>query len=60
MVLYDEYAYIDIRINGDRLCTAYTDRSNANGPDPGPTSCSAVTFAAEGKNLKIPNHQQNL
>ena len=52
VVLYDEYAYIYIRINGERLCTGYADRSNANGPDPGPTSCSVVTFAAEGKNLK--------
>ena len=49
-VSYDEYAYFDIEINGETICTAFGD--HAETPDYSHTSCSGVTFAAEGKDNK--------
>ena len=49
VVYYYEYASFDIQINGEPLCTAYADRDHSPYEDEGPTSCSAATFAAEGK-----------
>ena len=43
-----EYAYFDIQINGETICTAYGDRNNSDNQDFGHTSCSAATFATEG------------
>ena len=47
-VVYFEFARIDIRINGETICTAYADRGNSPNADNGHTSCSATTYAAEG------------
>ena len=49
VVYYFEFAFFDIQINGETICTAYADRNDSNNNDPGPTSCGAVTYAAEGK-----------
>ena len=46
---YEEFAHLDIQINGETICTAFADRNNSASLDPGPTSCSATTYAAEGK-----------
>ena len=51
-VYYFEHAYFDIQINGESICTAHADRNGSDNTDPGPTSCSAATYADEGKNVK--------
>ena len=50
VVWYYEYATFDIQINGETICTAEADRNHSDNNDPGPTSCSAATYATEGKN----------
>ena len=40
-------AAFDIKINGDLLCTAYNELEETPG-DPGPATCSVVTYATEG------------
>ena len=47
-VWYTEYAYFDIEINGEPICTASADQNSSPYGVHGQTSCSAVTFAAEG------------
>ena len=42
-----EYAYFDIEINRETICTAFGDHTETS--DYSHTSCSAVTAAAEGK-----------
>ena len=49
LVWYYESAIFDIQINGETICTAYADRDHSDNAAPGPTSCSAATYAAEGK-----------
>ena len=49
IVWYLEYGYFDVQLNGETICTAYADRENLIYIDRGRTSCSAATFAAEGK-----------
>ena len=51
-VWYYEFAYFDIQINGETICTTFADRNHSDNADPGPTSCSAATYAAEGKKVK--------
>ena len=46
-VINDKFAYIDIQINGEILCTAYTDQEETPGDD-GQAACSAATYANEG------------
>ena len=57
VVQYYDFTYFDLQINGETICTAYTDRADSDHSDYGHTSCSAVTFAAEGKNLVKTHHQ---
>ena len=45
-VVYSEYAGFDIRINGEILCTAYTEQQEVG--DPGQAACSAAAYATEG------------
>ena len=40
-------AAFDIKLNGNLLCTAYNELEETPG-DPGPATCSAVTYATEG------------
>ena len=47
VVMEDEYAYLDIQINGERICTAYTDQQDSPGDD-GQAACSAVTYSVQG------------
>ena len=51
----NEFALFDIKINERSICSAYADQSDS--VDSGLASCSAVTFAAEGKiiNTKAQN-----
>ena len=44
-----EYARFDIKINGETLCTAYTDQEIPS--DDGQAACSAAVFAMEGVSL---------
>ena len=46
VVWYFEYAYIDIQINGQTLCTAYADQQEPT--DDGQATCSATTYTTEG------------
>ena len=48
IVFNDESAFFDIKINVETLCTAYADQTESPS-DYGHTSCSATTFAVEGK-----------
>ena len=42
-----KYATFDIEVNGFKLCTAYTEQFQTS-TDEAHTSCSTVTYAAEG------------
>ena len=44
---FEEASHFDIQINGEMICTAYVDQTSTT--DFGHTSCSAATYAAEGK-----------
>ena len=46
VVRYNEYAVFDIQINGETLCTAYTDQQDP--VDNGQAACSAATYVTEG------------
>ena len=46
VVYFYEYAFIDIQLNGQTLCTAFTDQEEP--ADPGQSACSAATNAIEG------------
>ena len=48
-VYYYEYAVFDIQINGEVLCTAYTDEQQNTAADYGQAACSAATYATEGE-----------
>ena len=54
VVWYFEWAYFDIQINGELICTAFADRNSSDNADSGPTSCSATTLAVEGKKFTYP------
>ena len=45
LVYSDEYAYFDIQINGEVLCTAVTDETDTGG---GQSACGAAAYATEG------------
>ena len=47
IVIYDEWGAFDIRINGEILCTPYSDQTDTPG-DPGLAACSAATYASAG------------
>ena len=42
-----EYSYFDTHVNGDLLYTAQADQQQTSS-DPGPATCSAVTYATPG------------
>ena len=46
MVWFYEYAQIDIQLNGQTLCTAFTDQGTLFGY--GQSTCSAAAYATEG------------
>ena len=48
VVRYYEYARFDIQINGETLCTAFTDEEQQAAADDGQAACSAATYATEG------------
>ena len=50
VVTYDEYAGFDIQINGETLCTAYTDQEEDTFNDPGQAPCSGAAYVTEGMN----------
>ena len=43
----NEYGVFNIRVNGERLCTAVTQQLDTPG-DPGQAACSAAIYATEG------------
>ena len=47
-----EYAAFDIQINGETICTAWGETETSTFGDRVHTSCSAATYAAEGKMIK--------
>ena len=49
-VTFYEYADFDIQINGETLCTAYTDQQGTSVPDPGQAACSGAAYVTEGMN----------
>ena len=48
-----EYAYFDIEINGDRLCSAAADLTEISFGDEIVTSCNSVAQAVEGKQVTL-------
>ena len=46
LVNYYEFAGLDIQINGETVCTAFTDQQDP--VDNGQAACSAATYASEG------------
>ena len=44
----DASAYFDIEVNGELVCTAYSDLTESPATDPEITMCSGVLFAVEG------------
>ena len=44
MAQADDFCYFDLEINGERLCTAYSDMVE----DTSPITCSATTYATQG------------
>ena len=48
-VYYYEYAFFDIQINGDTICGAYGETDSLTFADYVHTTCSATTYAAEGR-----------
>ena len=46
VVVYYEFAVLEIHINGAVLCSAYTDQTDVF--DDGHAACSAATYATEG------------
>ena len=51
-VWYYEYAAFDIQINEERICTAWGETDASTFADRVHTSCSATTYASEGKTIK--------
>ena len=51
-VLWNKYGVFDIRINGERLSSAWGETDTSRAADAVHTSCSATTYAAEGKPMK--------
>ena len=47
LVFFYEDAWIDIQLNGQTLCTAYTDQQDTNDSE-SQASCSAAAYATEG------------
>ena len=43
-----EYAYFNVEINGERICTAFSDQEESPENDSKLTSCSGVVYAVEG------------
>ena len=46
-----EYGAFDIVINGERLCTAYTEQQVSSEGDPGQAACSGAAYVTEGMNI---------
>ena len=46
IVFFEEYGYFDIEINGELMCTAYTNQGSSSN---GLASCNVFAFATEGK-----------
>ena len=44
----DQYVDFDVEINGEFICTAYSDLTESPGTDYEATSCGAVTYAIAG------------
>ena len=49
VVNHDEYGSFEIRINGEILCTAYTEQHDQSF-DPGQAACSGAAYVTEGMN----------
>ena len=47
-----EYAFFDIQINGETICSARGEKDTSTFTDTIHTSCSAATYAAAGKMIK--------
>ena len=48
VVNHIEYGAFDIVINGERLCTAYTEQQVSSEGDPGQAACSGAAYVTEG------------
>ena len=46
-----EFAFCDLRINGENICLVYGDKSSSTTTDFDQASCSAAVFASEDKHL---------
>ena len=51
-VLWNKYGVFDIRINGERICSAWGETDTSRAADAVHTSCSTTTYASEGKMIK--------
>ena len=43
-----DHVYFDVELNEERICTVRSDLTETPGTDSAITSCSGVTYAAEG------------
>ena len=48
-VYYFEYAFFDIQINGETICSAYGETDSSTFSDYVHTTCSVTTYVAEGR-----------
>ena len=48
-VYFDQWAYFDMEVNNETVCTAFGDHSNIESSEAAHTSCSAVVNVIEGK-----------
>ena len=46
-----DYAYFDIQVNGETICTALGDANDSTFADGDHATCQAVTFITEGEKL---------
>ena len=45
-----EYGTFDIQINGETLCTAYTEEEDTSAADRGQAACSGAAYVTESMN----------
>ena len=46
--IFDEFGLFDIQVNGERLCSVYTDQQGTIDQDPGQAACSGAAYVTEG------------
>ena len=55
VVNYYEYGLFDIQVNGETLCSAFTDQQGTTTADSGQAACSGAAYVTEGINSLCAN-----